>query len=39
MFSIQQITEAPYRTGNYNVKDAQKAAEIAYNAQDKDRDI
>lgn len=39
MFSIQQITEAPYRTGNYNVKAAQKAAEIAYNAQDKDRDI
>jgi hypothetical protein len=38
MFSIQQITEALYRTGNYNVKAAQKAAEIAYNAQDKDRD-
>ena len=38
MFSIQQITEALYNTGNYNIKEVQKAAEIAYNAQDKDRD-
>ena len=38
MLSLEQITEALYRTGNYNIKAVQKAAEIAYNAQDKDRD-
>lgn len=38
MFSIQQITAALYRIGNYNVKAVQKAAETTYNAQDKDRD-
>ena len=38
MFSIQQITEALYNTGNYNIKEVQAAAHIAYNAQDKDRD-
>jgi hypothetical protein len=38
MLSLEQITEALWSTGNYNVKAVNKAAEIAYNAQDKDRD-